>query len=187
MTVILGLVRRAAAEAERQLRGGVGLLVRLGRDLERSAELGRLLPSLNERLAILEETVRGQDTELRTLRAELDSLVGQLNDRLLPRVDERMDDTERDLAAVATSLVRTGRDTAANQTRLEVAERRIADLRGKLAQLEQRTGLWRDLQSTMARLGDDLDAMRARMALRAAEPPADAAPAPVQNITDRPA
>ncbi|WP_255273632.1 hypothetical protein [Actinomadura madurae] len=40
----------------------------------------------------------------------------------------------------------------------------------------------------MARFGDDLDAMRARMALRAAEPPpAEAAPAPVQNITDRPA
>ncbi|GAA4241735.1 hypothetical protein GCM10022254_71780 [Actinomadura meridiana] len=187
MTVILGLVRRAAAEAERQLREGVGLLVRLGRDLERSAELGRLLPSISERLAILEETVRGQDTELRGLRAELDSLVGQLNDRLLPRIDERMDDTERDLAAVATSLVRTGRDTAGNHTRLEVAERRIGDLRTKLAQLEQRTGLWRDLQANMARLGDDLDAMRSRMALRAAEPPADAAPAPVQNVTDRPA
>src|SRR4051812_37807633 len=194
MTVIPGLVRRAAAEAEHRLRAGAGLLVRLGRDLERSAELERLLPSYGERVRRLEDTVREQDAALRTgeeelrgLRAELDSLVGQLNDRLLPRVDERMDDTERDLAAVATSLIRTGRDTAGNGARLDVAERRLGDLRTKIAQLEQRTGLWRDLQANMARLGDDLDAMRARMALRAAEPPADAAPAPVQNITDRPA
>ncbi|MFI0483345.1 hypothetical protein [Actinomadura sp. 9N215] len=212
MTVILGLVRRAAAEAERHLREGVGLLARLGRDLERSAELGRILPALTERLKILEDAVRDQDAELRAVRAELrgvrgelDSLVGQLNDRLLPRIDERMDDAERDLAAVATSLIRTGRDTAGNGNRLEAAERRIADLRTKIAQLEQRTGLWRDLQANMARLGDDLDSMRARMALRAADPPtvlqpppttsqttssarpsADA-PAPVQNITDRPA
>ncbi|TDD65366.1 hypothetical protein E1293_40390 [Actinomadura darangshiensis] len=188
MTVIPGLVRRAAAGAERHLREGAGLLVRIGRDLERSAELGRLLPSYLERMAILEQAVSDQDAELRTVRAELDSLVGQLNDRLLPRIDERMDDTERDLAAVATSVIRTGRDTAGHRTRLEAAERRIGDLRTKIAQLEQRTGLWRDLQSTVARFGDDLDAMRARMALRAAEPPpADAAPAPVQNITDRPA
>ncbi|MFI0372349.1 hypothetical protein ACH35V_31175 [Actinomadura sp. 1N219] len=204
MTVIPGLVRRAAAEAERQLREGMGLLVRLGRDLERSAELGRLLPALTERLKILEDAVRDQDAELRRVRAELDSLVGQLNDRLLPRIDERMDDAERDLAAVATSLIRTGRDTAGNGARLEAAERRIGDLRTKIAQLEQRSGLWRDLQSNMARLGDDLDAMRARMPLRAADPPTvlqppptanqstssarpSEAPAPVQNITDRPA
>ncbi|MFG2015926.1 hypothetical protein [Actinomadura geliboluensis] len=188
MTVIPGLVRRAAAEAERHLREGVGLLAKVGRDLERSVELGRLLPALVERIAILEQTVRDQDAELRTVRTELDSLVGQLNDRLLPRIDERMDDTERDLAAVATSLIRTGRDTAGHGARLDTAERRLGELRTKVAQLEQRTGLWRDLQSTVARFGDDLDAMRARMALRAAEhPPADAAPAPVQNITDRPA
>ncbi|WP_433462374.1 hypothetical protein [Spirillospora sp. CA-128828] len=189
MTVIPGLVRRAAAEAERHLREGVGLLVRVGRDLERSAELGRVLPSYIERVAILEQAVRDQDAELRTIRTELDSLVVQLNDRLLPRIDERMDDTERDLAAVATSMIRTGRDTVGNRTRLEAAERRLAELRTKIAQLEQRTGLWRDLQSTVARFGDDLDAMRARIPLRAAEPPAsaDAAPAPVQNITDRPA
>ena len=187
MTVIPGLVRRAAVGAERHLREGVGLLVKVGRDLERSAELGRLLPGYLERVGLLEQAVRAQDTELRTIRTELDSLVVQLNDRLLPRIDERMDDTERDLAAVATSLIRTGRDTAGHGTRLESAERRIGDLRTRIAQLEQRTGLWRDLQSTVARFGDDLDAMRARMALRAAEPPADSAPAPVQNITDRPA
>lgn len=182
MTVIPGLVRRAAAEAERHLREGAGLLTRVGRDLERSARAGRLLPSHTERLTLLERTVRDQDAELRTMRTELDSLVGQLNDRLLPRIDERIDDAERDLAAVATSLIRTGRDTAGNGARLETAERRIGDLRTRIAQLEQRTGLWRDLQATMARLGDDLDAMRARMALRAADPPPDAAP--VQNITD---
>ncbi|XRQ13918.1 hypothetical protein ACN3XK_24450 [Actinomadura welshii] len=187
MTIIPGLVRRAAAEAERHLREGAALLAGLGRDLERSAEAGRLLPHYIERLAAVEQAVRDQDAELRALRTELDSLVGQLNDRLLPRIDERMDDTERDVAAVATSLVRTGRDTAAHGARLETAERRIADLRTKIGQLEQRTGLWRDLQATMARLGDDLDALRARTALRPAEPTADTTPAPVQNITDRPA
>jgi chromosome segregation ATPase len=187
MTVIPGLVRRAAAEAERHLRAGAGVLVRAGRDLERSAELVRLLPTLMERVLILEQAARDQDAELRAVRTELDSLVRQLNDRLLPRLDERMDDTERDLAAVATSLIRTGRETSGNRTRLEAAERRVADLRTKLAALEQRTGLWRDLQSTVSRFGDDLDAMRARMALRTAEPAAEAAPATVQNITDRPA
>ncbi|WP_141584482.1 hypothetical protein [Actinomadura sp. WMMA1423] len=187
MTVIPGLVRRAAAEVERHLREGAGVLVRAGRDLERSAELIRLLPSFMERVLIIEQAVRDQDAELRAVRAELDSLVRQLNDRLLPRLDERMDDTERDLAAVATSLIRTGRENAGNSTRLEAAERRVADLRTKIAALEQRTGLWRDLESTVSRFGDDLDAMRARMALRTAEPPAEAAPAPVQNLTDRPA
>ncbi|SNS29288.1 hypothetical protein [Actinomadura mexicana] len=185
MTVIPGLVRRAAAEVERRLREGAGVLGRAGRELERSAELVRLLPSLVERLSILEQSARVQAAELRTIRTELDSLVAQLNDRLLPRLDERMDDTERDLAAVATSLIRTGRETAGNHTRLEAAERRVADLRAKVAALEQRTGLWRDLQSTVTRFGDDLDAMRARMALRTAEPPPDSAPAPVQNLTDR--
>ncbi|QKG20490.1 hypothetical protein ACTIVE_2128 [Actinomadura verrucosospora] len=198
--MIPGLVRRAATEAEHRLRAGAGLLVRLGRDLERSAELERFLPSCGERVRRLEDTVRAQDAALRTreeevrgLRAEMDSLVAQLNDRLLPRIDERMDDTERDLAAVATSLIRTGRDTAGHRTRLEAAERRIGDLRTKLAQLEQRAGLWRDLQASMARLGEDVDALRARAALRAAEPaaaePAVAPVAPVvtDRVTDRPA
>src|SRR5690349_11581144 len=150
MTVIPGLVRRAAAEAERHLREGVGLLAKVGRDLERSAELGRLLPALVERIAMLEKTVRDQYAELRTIR-----------------IEPRPDDTERHLAAAATSLIRTGRDTAGHGARLDTAERRLGELRTKVAQLEQRTGLWRDLQSTVARFGDDLDAMRARMALRA--------------------
>ncbi|HLV74704.1 hypothetical protein FHX41_2237 [Actinomadura hallensis] len=185
MTVVPGLVRRAAAEAERRLRGGAALVARVGRDLERSAEAGRLLPVYIERVTVLEQALRDRDAELRALRTELDSLVGQLNDRVLPRIDERMDDTERDVAAVAGSLVRTGRDTDANRARLETAERRLSDLRTRVARLEQRTGLWRDLQATMARLGDDVDALRARMTLRPADPSADAAP--VQNITDRPA
>ncbi|WP_067457456.1 hypothetical protein [Actinomadura macra] len=199
MTVIPGLVRRAAAEAEHQLRVGMSegmrLLARLGRDLERSAELGRLLPSYAERIRTLEETVQSRDAELTALRTELESLVAQLNDRLLPRLDERMDDTERDLAAVATSLIRTGRDTAGNRARLDAAEQRIGDLRAKLAQTEQRAGLWRDLQATLARLGDDVDALRVRTGVRAADPPAPvpdpvpepAQPLPAEHITDRPA
>lgn len=170
MTVVPGLVRRAAAEAERRLRGGAALVARVGRDLERSAEAGRLLPVYIERVTVLEQALRDRDAELRALRTELDSLVGQLNDRVLPRIDERMDDTERDVAAVAGSLVRTGRDTDANRARLETAERRLSDLRTKVARLEQRTGLWRDLQATMTRLGDDVDALRARMTLRPRRP-----------------
>lgn len=73
MTVIPGLVRRAAAEAERHLREGAGLLVRAGRDLERSARLARLLPDYIERVAVLEREVRDQGTEVRAIRIELDS------------------------------------------------------------------------------------------------------------------
>ncbi|QXJ20389.1 hypothetical protein AGRA3207_001093 [Actinomadura graeca] len=197
MTMIPGLVRRAAAEAEQRLRTGVRegsrLLARLGRDLERSAELERLLPSYAERIRTLEASVRSRDEELAALRAEVESLVAQLNERLLPRLDERMDDTERDLAAVATSLIRTGRDTAGNRARLDAAERRIGDLRTKLAQTEQRAGLWRDLQATMARLGDDVDALRVRAGARTADTPAPAPvpepspPHPAEHVTDRPA
>lgn len=171
MTMIPGLVRRAAAEAERQLRGGTGLLVRLGRDLERTVEQGRLLPVYGERIRTLEETVRARDAELGALRGEIGSLVAQLNDRLLPRIDERMDDTERDLATVATSLIRTGRDAAAGRTRLDAAERRLGDLRSRVAQMEQRAGLWRDLQASMARLGDDIDELRGRVTPRHASAP----------------
>ncbi|MFD0904407.1 hypothetical protein [Actinomadura sediminis] len=183
MTVVPGLVRSAAAEAERRLRGGAGLLRRLSRDLERSAGLERVLPVRSARLRALEDAVRARDAELRALRTELDSLVAQLNDRLLPRIDERIDDTERDVSAIVAGLVRTGRDTADQGTRLETADRRIDDLRARLAQLEQRTGLWRDVQANMARLGDDLDSLRARLVVHTSEPE----PAPVQNIADRPA
>lgn len=159
MTIVPGLVRRAAVEAERHVRGGVGLLTRLARELDRPARIGA-------RLVWLETAVRAQDAELRALRRELGSLVAQLNERLVPRVDERIDDAERDLTVLATGLIRTGRDTAAHGTRLDSAERRLADLRIKLAQLEQRTGLWRDLQATVARLGDDVDALRTRIPVK---------------------
>ncbi|WP_242885966.1 hypothetical protein [Actinomadura litoris] len=213
MTMIPGLVRRTAIEAERHLREGaregVRLLGRLGRDLERVEEIGRLLPALAERIRALEESVRAREAELAGLRAEVDSLVGQLNDRVLPRIDERMDDTERDLTAVAASLIRNGRDTAAGHARLDSAERRLGDLRTKLGQMEQRAGLWRDVQASVARLGDDVDALLVgaardsavgeRAALRPAGSPApvpdpvpDHAP-PVaaehaaEHVTDRPA
>ncbi|MFD0684760.1 hypothetical protein [Actinomadura fibrosa] len=184
MTMIPGPFRRAAVEAEHRLRGGVGLLARLTRDLERTADLGRLLPSYGDRIRSLEEAVQERDAELDALRAELRSLVAQLNDRLLPGIDERMDDTERDLSAVAAGLVRTGRDGAEQRARLEAAERRLSDLRGKVAQMEQRAGLWRDLQASMARLGDDVDALRSRFALRAAEPVAEVVRAaePVRGV-----
>src|SRR5690606_18264403 len=90
LSVLPGPVRRAAAEAERRLRGGAALVARVGRDLERSAEAGRLLPVYIERVTVLEQALRDRDAELRALRTELDSLVGQLNDRVLPRIDERM-------------------------------------------------------------------------------------------------
>jgi hypothetical protein len=170
MAVFSGLVRRATAETERRLREGPGLLRRLGRDLERSARLEWLLPAHDARLRRLEEVLAVQDAGLVALRAELDSLVTQLNDRLLPRIDERMDDTERDLASVATGLISTGKDAAGSRGRLETLEGRVSDLRGKLSQMEQRAGLWRDLQATMARLGDDIDALRSRAAPRAPAP-----------------
>ncbi|KAB2344348.1 hypothetical protein [Actinomadura rudentiformis] len=181
MTVFSGLVRRVAAEAERQLREGASLIARISQDTrERAAELGRL-QAYSERIRLLEETVKGQDAELRGLRNELDSLVVQLNDRLLPRLDERMDDTERDLTVVATTLVRTGKDTAGNSARLEHVERRVADLRGQLARMEQRSGLWRELQGNMARLGDDVDAIRTRIGGRVSEPMTAAGHEPVAD------
>ncbi|GAA2611014.1 hypothetical protein SMC26_24940 [Actinomadura fulvescens] len=170
MTVFSGLVRRVAAEAEHRVRGGASLLVRLGQDTrERVAELARL-QAYGERIQALEETVQGQGAELRGLRIELDSLVTQLNDRVLPRIDERIDDAERDLTVVATTLVRTGKDTAGNSSRLEHIDQRLADLRGRLTRMEQRSGLWRELQGNMARLGDDVDALRTRIGGRANEP-----------------
>ncbi|MQY09406.1 hypothetical protein [Actinomadura macrotermitis] len=180
MAVFSGLVRRVAAEAERQVRGGIGLLVRLSLEHERVAELERVLPAYGERIRRLEETVRGQDAGLRALRAELDSLIAQLNDRMLPRVDERMDDIERDLAILATGLIRTGKESAESTGRLDMAERRLAELRGKLAQMEQRAGLWRELQASVAQLGDDVDALRGRLAPHAPAGRVPGAPAPAQ-------
>ncbi|WP_067480719.1 hypothetical protein [Actinomadura hibisca] len=172
MAVFPRLVRRVADEAERHLRGGLGRLALMLADPNRSAEFDRLLALVDaqgERVHRLEETLRTQDAGLRALRGELDSLIAQLNDRLLPRIDERMDDLERDLTAFATGLVRTGRETAAGRAQLETVERRLADLRERQARTEERAGLWRDLQASMARLGDDIDALRARVDGRPAE------------------
>ncbi|MEW2353964.1 hypothetical protein [Spirillospora sp. NPDC029432] len=171
MTVFSALVRRAAAEAELRLRNGLDLLAAIAEDRERQAERDRIA-ACDERIRRLEQVIEGQGRDLRALRTELDSLVGQLNDRLLPRIDERMDDTERDLTSLATGLVRAGRETTAQRSRLETVENRVSDLRGKLARMEQRAALWRDLQATMARLGDDVDALRSRLGARPALPPA---------------
>ncbi|POM23423.1 hypothetical protein BTM25_45760 [Actinomadura rubteroloni] len=164
MPVISGLVRRVVVEAERQVRGGLDLLTRLAREHGPGADALRTLPALDARLARLEEALGRQDDSLRALRADLDALVTDLNRRLLPRIDERMDDTERDLAALATGLIRAGKDDFGQQSRLESLDRRLADVRNKVVQLEQRTGLWRELQATLARLGDDVDRLRGRLA-----------------------
>jgi chromosome segregation ATPase len=164
MTAFPGLVRHVAAEAERRLREGLDLLSRLRWDRTRPAELKRLLDAYGERIRRLEETLAGQDTELRALRADLASLVSQLNDRLLPRIDERMDDTERDLTAIATTLIRQDQNTTGNRSRLEAVEQRVGELRGRLARMEQRAGLWRELQANLARLGEDIDTLRSRVA-----------------------
>ncbi|WP_433337206.1 hypothetical protein [Spirillospora sp. CA-294931] len=162
MTLFSGLVRRVAAEAERPMRAGLGLLARLDGQ-GRIAELEAVLPALHQRIAVLEQTLRTRDAEVRELRAELASLVNQLNDRLLPRIDERMDDTERDLTMLATGQVRIGKETAANRTSLDALDHRLAELRTRLLQMEQRSGLWRELQADMARLGDDVDTLRTRV------------------------
>ncbi|GAA2417843.1 hypothetical protein GCM10010191_30650 [Actinomadura vinacea] len=169
MTVFSGLVRRAAQEAERRLRAGVDLLAALTEDPGRTADSEHA--AQEARIRRLEEALAGQDRELTALRTDLDSLITQLNDRLLPRIDERMDDTERDLTALATGMIRAGRESAATRGGLEAIENRVADLRGRLVRMEQRAGLWRDLQATMARLGDDVDALRTRLSVRPAAAP----------------
>ncbi|WP_067828825.1 hypothetical protein [Actinomadura kijaniata] len=178
MAVLSGLVRRIVSEADRQLRGRLpatpgDLLRGLARELTRPVELERLVAVQGERIARLEERLREQDAGLRAVRAELDSLVVQLNDRLLPRLDERLDDLERDLTVVATGMIRAGKEDDAARVRLDILDRRIGDLRGRLAQTEQRAGLWRELQATLARLGDDVDALRERLGGRAVGPVPD--------------
>ncbi|XVQ08486.1 hypothetical protein ACQP1W_38910 [Spirillospora sp. CA-255316] len=187
MTVFSGLVRRAALEAERRLRAGVDLLAAIAEDPERTADLQREREARAEQEArirrleeIVERVLEGHDRDLGALRTDLDSLITQLNDRLLPRIDERMHDTERDLTALATGLVRSGREAASTRTRLEAVENRVADLRERLVRMEQRAGLWRDLQATMARLGDDIDTLRTRLNVRSA-------PAPQVAATPQPA
>ncbi|MBW8485623.1 hypothetical protein [Actinomadura parmotrematis] len=181
MVPFAALVRRIVAEAERQVRGGVDLLVGLGGDRERVAELERLLGAYGERVRRLEEALHGQDAGLRRVRQNVEALVRELNERLLPRLDERMDDAERDVAALAAGVIRNGKDAAETAGRLDEAERRIGSLRTQLAQIEQRAGLWRDLQANLARLGEDVDALRAGLRgvpARPAEPLAEAAQEP---------
>ncbi|MGK5557277.1 hypothetical protein ACSNOI_37270 [Actinomadura kijaniata] len=187
MAVLPGLVRRVVSEADRHLRGRLpaapgDLLRGLARELTRPVELERLVAVQGERIARLEERLREQDAGLRAVRAELDSLVGQLNDRLLPRLDERLDDLERDLTVVATGMVRSGKDGDAARARLDILERRVGDLRGRLAQTGQRAGLWRELQATVARLGDDVDALRERLGGRPVGPAGEPIPG---QIADR--
>jgi chromosome segregation ATPase len=189
MTVLFPvLIRRAAAEAERRLRAGAGLLAAIAGEPDRTDrdDLQRLLAQ-ESRLHRLERRVDEQDRELRSVRADLNSLIAELNDRLLPRIDERIDETERDLTTLATGLIRTGRESAAQRSGLETVENRVADLRERLTRMEQRAGLWRDLQANIARMGDDIDALRSRLPGRPTPaPPAEPAtigdPAP-QSLT----
>ncbi|GAA1552155.1 hypothetical protein GCM10009678_38820 [Actinomadura kijaniata] len=191
MAVLPGLVRRVVSEADRHLRGRLpatpgDLLRGLARELTRPVELERLVAAQGERIARLEERLREQDAGLRAVRAELDSLVGQLNDRLLPRLDERLDDLERDLIAVATGMIRAGKEDDAARVRLDILDRRIGDLRGRMAQTEQRAGLWRELQATLARLGDDVDALRERLGGRTVGPVPDPITDPItERLTDQ--
>ncbi|MBX6767350.1 MAG: hypothetical protein IRY90_09400 [Actinomadura rubrobrunea] len=175
MAVVPGLVRHVVAEAEHRLRQGLDLVSRLGSDRPR-------WEAYEERLRRMEQSLDAQRAELRSLRSDLDSLVAQLNDRVLPRLDERMDDTERDLAAVASGVFRQGRDSAADRTRLETIEQRVGDLRARLSRVEQRVGLWRDLQSNLARLGEDLDALRTRLI---ADDGAESRPLTARSRVDR--
>lgn len=190
MTVLVPvLIRRAAAEAERRLREGAGLLATIAAiagEPERTETSGKersdretgdtdrddlqQLLDHEARLQRLEQTMAVHDRDLRTLRTDLDSLVTQLNERLLPRIDERMDDTERDLTALATGLVRAGRETAGQRSALDTVEKKVADLRGRLTRMEQHAGLWRDLQANIARIGDDIDALQSRLPTQTTQP-----------------
>ncbi|WP_019634216.1 hypothetical protein [Actinomadura atramentaria] len=163
MAVFSGLVRRVADEAGRRVRDGLGLLDRLTREHGPGADALRLTAAHGDRLDRLESALGRQDAGLRALRADLDALVADVNQRLLPRIDERMDDAERDVAALATGLIRAGKDRAGHQSALDGLDRRVGDVRGRVAALEQRAGLWREVQATVARLGDDLDRLRTRL------------------------
>jgi chromosome segregation ATPase len=186
------LIRRAAAEAERRLRAGAGLLAAIAGEPERadrtdSDDLQRLLAQ-EARIHRLERRLEEQDRGLDTLRADLDSLISQLNERLLPRLDERIDETERDLTTLATGLVRAGRESSAQRSGLQAIENRVADLRGRLSRMEQRSGLWRDLQANIARLSDDIDVLRSRLPGRptAAPAPPAAEPATIGDAAPQP-
>ncbi|HEX2315084.1 MAG TPA: hypothetical protein VHJ17_15180 [Thermomonospora sp.] len=154
------LARRVAGEAERLLSS----LPAPGRD--QRAEIARLRAEAAEqrrRADRLERRLDEQAAELAAARRQLDSLVAQLNERLLPGIDERVHEVERDVTRLATRLLRAGQEAAGREDRLSAAERRLDALRDRAARLEQRTGIWRELQANVARLGEDLDALRARV------------------------
>ncbi|WP_018657833.1 hypothetical protein [Actinomadura flavalba] len=180
MTVFPGLLLRVASESERHVRDGLERLGRLTREHGPGAEARRSLALYDERLRRLESALTRQDAGLRSLRADLDLIVTDLNERLLPRLDERMDDTERDVAAITTDLLRTGRAAGDHTSRLDALDRRVSDLRTRLAGLDQRASLWRELQATLARLGDDVDTLRATLPL----PPPQ--PLPLPHATPEP-
>jgi chromosome segregation ATPase len=178
------LARRAAGEVERMLSS----LVAQGQDFlaqgqeflaqgqEQRSEIARLkaeTAAQRERADRLERRLAEQSAGLAAVGRQVDSLVTELNQRLLPSVDERIHETERDLTRLATRMLQAGQEAARLQSRLSAAEQRLGDLRERAGRLEQRTGIWRELQANVARLGEDLDALRARTAPR----PRDAAEA----------
>ncbi|REE94871.1 hypothetical protein [Thermomonospora umbrina] len=154
------LARRAVGEAERLL-SSVLAPVR-----DHGAAVARLREDVAEqrgRADRLERRLAEQAEELAAARRQIDSLVEQLNGRLLPGIDERIHETERDLTRLATRLLRAGQDAARQQSLLAAVEQRAGDLRDRVGRLEERTGIWRELQANVARLGEDLDTVRARM------------------------
>ncbi|ACY97550.1 MULTISPECIES: hypothetical protein [Thermomonospora] len=168
-----GLARRATGEFDRLL----AALARQGQELlspgrEQRAEIVRLRAALavqSERAERLERALAEQSAALSAVSRQLAALVAQLNEQLLPGIDERIHETERDLARLATRLLRADQEAARRHSRLETAEQRIADLRERTGRLEQRTAIWRELQADVARLGEDLDALRSCAALQAGE------------------
>lgn len=203
MTFFLGLARQAVAEVERRAAAaGLDVLVTMSAEAfsqriraeireqveaevrasvaERDRRHEQAEQAFEERVQRLESTLAGQDAGLAEVREQIRSLVTQLNERLLPVIDERMDETERDLARLATGMMRNDKKGNARESRLDTAERRLADLRDRVARMEQRVVLWRDLQAATAKLGDDVDTLRTRLGQGINEAQPLAEPQPVQ-------
>lgn len=171
--MLLRLTRHAVGTMERHGLAGFELLTRLGRELTApwtGSPWRQELDLLERRVDELEGLLTQRADELAQVRRELGSLITQLNERLLPGVDERMHETERDLARLGTQQLQIKNAALQRENRLQVAEQRVTDLRAKVARLEQRGGLWRELQAVVAKLGDDVDALRARLNGSLAEP-----------------
>lgn len=162
MPALFDLARWAAATAGRRAQAGLTMAATAA-GLADGGALAERVRAQDERLARLEGLLAEQAAGLDRVRAQVGSLVVQLNRQLLPVLDERINETERDLARLATRLVRGAQEAERRESRLAAAERRIGDLRERAARLEQRTGLWRELLGDVARLGEELDALRARL------------------------